>query len=521
MLAFAAIPRAGILLALILTVSGGVSARCQESAGAAREIVAAGWKAFECGDLALAEARFREATLASEAEGWLGLAEVARRSERPLEAIMAFREYISRVPDDEARRLDFARLLSWEGLHEESEFEFHRLADGSVDPAMRAAARRGLADSLAWSGRHQAAHALYLAELEHSPEDPGITRALGELESWHARHGSALAWFERSLAASPGDARTQELAEESRHQLRPEAFVRVQSFADDADWRRNKVLLGASGSLLPSARPDSRSSVAVEYASYQDASSRNLARRSLVLWHRERPNPFTALEFDAAYGEVRGAESLRGGVLAEHQWRDRVWTWASIRRDDWADPIAAQPFDRYNGAFTVDLLRGDIVQATTLRAGAMTQNAQGLGVIGEIQGGSIEDGNGRFEGYFQVHRNREYAPARHSIPRVYLHHLAFDEISPLYYSPESLDSWGVGWRWEAKEQAWNAYADAAVFWQTGAVDDYGVQLGVGVEREFDAGFRVRLETNFLSTDDRGLNDRYEAYALLLAVVVPF
>jgi hypothetical protein len=224
---------------------------------------------------------------------------------------------------------------------------------------------------------------------------------------------------------------------------------------------------------------------------------------------------------DLALGETRGEESWRGGIALDGELRERAWAWGSVRSDDWIDPIAGHAFDRYNGAFTVDLQRGEIVQSTTLRGGVLIEDERGAGALAELSGGPISDGNGRLEAYAQFHRSREYAPGRRSIPRVFYHHIGFADASALYWSPENLDSWGAGWRWEAREERWNAFADAAAFWQFGGVDDYGVQLGAGVEREFDAGFRLRLEANFLSSDDRGLDDRYEAYALMLTAVVPF
>lgn len=480
----------------------------------------AGWAAYQGGDLETADASFRAATAAGEAEGWLGRAEVARRRERPGEALIAFREYLSRAPEDERNRLEFARLLSWEGKYAESEGEFRRLAAEADSAELRAAARRGLADALAWSGRHREAHALYLEALADFPSDPALNAALGELESWRGRDGAAAQRLAYSLAAQQ-EPRVQALADSAAQRLRPEAFVQVQAFADDSDWRRNKVLLGASGRLLPERHPDARTTIAVEYATFEEASGRDLARRSLVVRHRDRITPFATLDLDAAYGEGRDDASWRGGVRADFQPADRAWIWAGIRRDDHADPVPVADFDRYNGAFTVDLLRGRILQATTLRGGVRAQNAQGAGFLAELAGGPIEDGNGRAEAYAQVHRDREYAPGRRSIPRFFYHHLGFADPSALYFSPENLDAWGVGWRWEAAEGSWTAFADGALFWQAGSVDDYGLQLAAGWEREFDAGFRLRVEANFLSTDDRSAADRYEAYALAAAVVVPF
>jgi hypothetical protein len=481
--------------------------------------LADGWRAFDCGDLETADECFRAAVRAGEAEGWLGQAEVARRREQRADAIGAFREYLSRVPTDQTRRLDFALLLSWEGLHQEAEYEFLRLERESEDPSLIAAARRGRADALAWSGRHREARALYQQELAAAPDDAELLRALGELESWHGRHGAAAHSFTRSLDAQEHQT-TRLLAERARASVRPEAFVQLQAFADDADWRRNKLLIGGSAHLF-AARPDARTTVAAEYASFEESSGRDLARRSLVIRQRERPDTFTTLELDAALGDADGDRSWRGGAHAERQLHDRVLAWASIRRDDWIDPIAAHPFDRYNGAFTVDLLRGGILQATTLRGGVLLEREGGAGALLEVHGGPIEDGNRRLESYAQLHWAREHAPGLRTIRRLFHHSVDFADPSASYYSPANLHSWGAGWRWEAQREAWTAFADAALFWQTGAVSDYGVQLGAGVERELESGIRLRLEANFLSTDDRGLSDRYEAYAVLASVIVPF
>ena len=481
--------------------------------------LADGWRAFDCGDLETADACFRAAARAGEAEGWLGQAEVARRREQRADAIVCFREYLSRAPADQPRRLDFALLLSWEGLHEEAVYEFLRLERESDDLTLIAAARRGRADALAWSGRHREARALYLEQLAASPGDAALLRALGELESWHGRHGAAADSFARSLVAQEHQT-TRALAERAHGSLRPEAFVQLQAFADDADWRRSKLLIGGSAHLFP-ARPDARTTVAAEYASFEESSGRDVSRRSLVIRQRERPDTFTTLDLDAALGDADGDRSWRGGALVERQLHDRVWAWASLRRDDWIDPIAAHPFDRYNGAFTVDLLRGGILQATTLRGGVLIEREGGAGALLEVHGGPIEDGNRRLESYAQLHWSREHAPGLRSIRRLFHHRVDFADPSATYYSPETLHAWGAGWRWEAQRDAWTAFADAALFWQAGAVADYGVQLGAGVERELESGVRLRLEANFLSTDDRGLSDRYEAYALLASVIIPF
>lgn len=486
-----------------------------------KRLEAEGWKAFEAGSLEQAEERFLAAVAEDRWQAWRGCAEVARKQGDQESSIFAFDQLLQHAPDDHAARLDLARMLSWGGKHKEAKPHFQYLLEHAQDDDVRAAARQGLADLAAWSGSHHQAYRQYQQELEQSPDSFSSLKGIGELEFWKGRHDHAALHFRKALLLDPENQNLLGSLQEAERNSAPLALFQIQYFQDTADWKRTKVMTGFELSPDALKYPDWRFFFGTEYATFQQADGRTVSRRSIVTRQTLRPTPFSTLTLELAGGEAEDESSLRGGIGLEWEMENEITGWLSWRHDDFIDPIGPFSFDRYNSAFTVNLLHGDILQADTFRGGFFTMPEEGNGFLIDVLGGPIEDGNDRLETYAQVHRRIQHKHSWEGIGRAFYHHSSFNFSSPNYFSPSSLDSWGLGWRGEWERNLWSGYTDVSGFWQAGTVGSWGYQLAAGWEREWLTNLRTGIHGNYLSTDERGMEDRYGAFALMFLATLDF
>lgn len=464
---------------------------------------------------------FQAAVRAGRWQAWRGVAEVHRRNDHLEAAAHAFSELLRADPDDFPARLEYGRLLSWTGRRDAAKAQLSRVVAEASDADLLAAARRALADNRAWNGEHHDAWPAYRTLIGERPDDTELRLALGDLELWRGRPGHARQHYLTALDRLPTSERGREGLEDAEARLLPRLVLQVQFFHDNSGWSRLKTLTGAEFSPAADAYPDWRTFLGSEYASFRQRDGTDLERESVVTRQILRPDPFTELHLDFELGEHRDEASLRGGVDARRELAADTWAWAGWRHDDFIDAHAPYPFDRYNQAQTVDIARGDVLQAESFQIGATYDPASGAGVLGNLVTGGVEDGNFRRELYLQGH-HRSLSGAQSLAWRGFFHYIDFSDAAVGYYSPSGRDSIGGGWRWERDEDAWQAFADVALFWESAALDGVGWQLSGGWQATWEPGAVAGIELNLLSTDEGRLgDDRYTAYAVLVHVTCDF
>jgi len=486
-----------------------------------KRLEADAWAFFEGGDLSAAKLSFEQAVEQGRWQAWRGLAEVARRQGAQTDSMQAFQHLLKHDPQDHATRLELAQMLSWNGEYQASRTHFNYLTAHADDANILATTRQGLADLDAWSGDHRKANEQYLEQLKLNPESPSALKGLGELEFWKGREDHAAIRFRQALSFDPSNQNLLDALDLAEAEGAPQGIFQMQYFTDTADWQRMKVLTGFE--LAPDALrfPDWRFFFGTEYATFEQADGQSVERTSFVSRQTILISPFSKLTLDFEGGETEGESSIRGGIGLDWEVNSYTRAWVSWRHDDFIDPIGPKSFDRYNSAFTVDLSRGDILQAETYNAGVTGESNDGFGFVADILGGPIEDQNGRFESYLQAHRRLKHGHGWEGIGRVYYHHSDFQNSSPNYFSPTNLDSWGMGWRGEWERDLWSSYADATAFWQAGAVGSWGYQVGAGWDRDWTDRFRTGVHANYLNTDERALSSRYGAFALMFLATLDF
>jgi len=119
---------------------------------------------------------------------------------RYAEAIETYRRYLAENPEDDETRAALARLLSWQGHHQESEPLYRDIltrhpADRDVQTA--------LARVLSWEQRWHEAQALYEEVLRNAPNDGEARRGLADLLLWRGKPTEALRHYELAQAGSP------------------------------------------------------------------------------------------------------------------------------------------------------------------------------------------------------------------------------------------------------------------------------------------------------------------------------
>ncbi|MBC8329825.1 MAG: tetratricopeptide repeat protein, partial [Planctomycetes bacterium] len=518
-----------------------------EAAEVAQQAHAEGWKAFEDGDSIRAEDLFRRAIDHGMPEAWRGIAEVRRREgdtggaveafhelvlarptdlraradhasalaaipDRRDEAVGEYRAILDSDPGDRGSRLAMAEVLSWSGRHAEAEAEFRLLLSDEPDPLLRERQLLGLADCWNWSGRRSWAADLYRQLLDGS-RGHAARRGLADLELWQGRPGAAASEYDAVLRQDPDDFAARQGRADALAAQRPRLFLSAQSYFDNADWKRTKLLGGVGFQVAPDSAPDLRLRAGLEQAHYQNRAGEEADRTSLVTRLDWAVDPFTTVHA-ALEGSQEGDSGLRGGLGLDYRPESASSFWIGYRHDDWIDPSEPFRFDRYNGAFTPRLLTDLGRQDDSFRVGAFHQMESGWGGLVDFEGGVVQDGNSHSDSYLQLHHRFDPRPGLALLPRVFHHRKDFGLPSSLYFSPSGLESWGSGLRIEAWDggRRREAYLDLSGFFQPSGVSSWGYQLEAGIVQRWDGG-EVGLLANHLSTDERGLGARFHSTAV--------
>ena len=100
-------------------------------------------------------------------------------------------------------RLDYAYQLAYAGRADEAAGLFRDIVESNATGARDLAGHRGLAMSLAWAGRHEAALAAYDRALANYPEDVELLTGKAEVLTWENRITEARAVYARALQVAP------------------------------------------------------------------------------------------------------------------------------------------------------------------------------------------------------------------------------------------------------------------------------------------------------------------------------
>lgn len=124
----------------------------------------------------------------------------ARRFEaaqRYLEAIAAYREYLTLRPDDDEVRTTLAKLLSWQGAHAEATALYRDVL--TRHPADRES-RIALAQVLSWQKQFDEAQAIYDEVLREDPKDVDARKGHADVAFWRGDRTEALSLYESIFA---------------------------------------------------------------------------------------------------------------------------------------------------------------------------------------------------------------------------------------------------------------------------------------------------------------------------------
>ncbi len=117
-------------------------------------------------------------------------AEAAKDFDR---AARLYREYLTRRPEDDEVRALFARVLSWQGRHEEAVTLYQDiLSRHPVDIDVRVA----LARVRSWQQRLEEAIGLYTGVLNEDPTNVEAKQGLADTLYWSKRHQEALRLYQ-------------------------------------------------------------------------------------------------------------------------------------------------------------------------------------------------------------------------------------------------------------------------------------------------------------------------------------
>ena len=519
----------------------------------ARRALEAAWSALEAGDLPLAERRFQAAIDSGVARGWGGLAEVRRREgdlegaadalwelhgalpgdlevKRELAALLARlpgheweayplnAELLEQLPADPTIRLQMARLQSVLGWHEEARANFARVAASGPPAELAVEAELGLADDYNRAGLRHRAEEIYRRHLG-DPPDPRALRGLADLEFRQGRPAQAAALYEQVMESDPDDFEARERGRAARAAQGPRLFARAQSYSDNRDWTRTKILGGVDFAV----GAETRLRVGLESARFEDGAGRELDRNSLVVRGDWRPDPFVVLHADLQSGDQGGGSNPRGGLGVLYEPTESAVFRGGYRHDDALDPADPFAFDGRNDAADVRLLSGAGLQSETFYASAAYTPPDQFGFAGSAEGGTIQDLNNRSLIHLQVHRSAALGAGWRLTPRGYYQQRHYQAASPLYFSPSNLESWGAGFRLDAwsYDRRREAYLDLAGFYLPSGIDDWGVQADAGLQQRLGDASSLDLRLSWLSSAERAPGPQLRSFALMVGFALAF
>ncbi len=519
----------------------------------AAELLAQGRAALDEGDLPLAEEHFRAAIAGGSVEGWAGIAELCRLEgdlegaadalwalhgarpqdearKRELAALLCqlpgheweayplTAELVQEHPRDPGLRLQFARLQSILGWHEEARANYALAARASTDPKIAREAELGLADDYNRAGQRHLADSIYRQHLG-AEADLRALRGLADLELRQGRPQAARALYQQVLDRDPDDFVAREHIKLAEAASRPRLFAYGQSYSDNHDWSRTKLLAGVEFGL----GGHSRLQLGFEQADFEDAAGRELDRSSLLLGGDWRPNPFVAVHADLQAGDQGPGSPVRGGVGVRYEPTDDAQFAIGYRHDHFLDPADPFAFDRRNDATDTRLASRLGLQSETFHLRASYQPLGGLGFAGELEGGTIQDRNNRSRMGMQLEYGLPLTAGWKLTPRSFYARKHYQSVSALYFSPSNLESWGIGlelaaWSYDHQRRV---FLDLARFYQPSGVDDWGLSADAGWEQKLGDASSLVLQASWLSTPERAPAPQLRSLAVMAGLALAF
>ena len=265
------------------------------------------------------------------------------------------------APADVAR----ANTLAWSGRHAEALAIYdHALA---LNPTDREA-RLGRARVLSWTDRQDEAYAAYAAVLADHPGDHDALRGIGRVQSWRGRHRDAAARMQRFLQdVGPHDREATLVLAESLDWMgradRARPLLRAQVRADPGDTRAAALLARLERGLQPDVTVDWR-----DYAQSDDLriEELQLAARFPFADGRGHAGPRYGLtRYHPPRGPVEQIQVDRPGAEARLRFSDALEWHGQIARDristrGAAGDHALWTYDTYLTWWPGDLWRLDI-----------------------------------------------------------------------------------------------------------------------------------------------------------------
>jgi hypothetical protein len=519
------------------------------------EALEAGRAALAAGDLPQALSCFELALELGESAAWNGIAAVRRQDGDPSGAADALAARLEADPFDDAARRELVELLvqlpgrEWEALplaadlvrdhpdelallvhlaglqsvlgwHAEARSGFRsaaRRAQEAGDEALAREALLGLADDFNRAGERHRAEALYRQLL-----DEGSTRALRGLADLELRQGRplyALDLYARALGHDPDDFSARENTKLAEAAARPRLFAFGQSYADNADFDRSKVLAGVDFGLGHGLRLRA----AYENARFEDGAGRELTRDSGLLGATLRPDPFVAVHLDLQAGDQGAGSPLRGGVGVDYEPTDAARFRAGYRHDHFVDPVDPYGFDSRNDVLDLRMADLDGLQSETFYANASFTPADALGFAGYLEGGTIQDRNNRSKSGLQLHWAGTLAPGWTLTPRAFYRHRHYQLPSNRYFAATNLEAWGAGLHLSTRsyDGARRFSFDAAAFRMPGGIDDWGARFEAALAFALGDASDLVLESSWLSTPERAPAPQLRSLAVMAGFALAF
>ena len=139
------------------------------------------------------------------------------------DAIAVYREGLQQIPGHDEIRTALARVLSWQGAHEEATALYREVLERHPqDQEIRVA----LAQVLSWQQQFDEARSLYQAVLQAEPAQMDARRGLAEVAHWQGHRSEALQRYEVLLAETHDPAIEQQIrAVKSELLVSPRAAV--------------------------------------------------------------------------------------------------------------------------------------------------------------------------------------------------------------------------------------------------------------------------------------------------------
>jgi len=346
------------------------------------------------------------------------------------ESVALYQRILEQDPGDVDARLALAEVLNWSGRRGEAIREFEGVL--AVDPK-NLRARLGLARALSWSGKANGAIRVFEEIKKDDPKNVDAHLGLADVYSRIGDPGRAEAEYRQVLMLDPANEEAKEGLKIALNALSAQGDLWYAIFFDANDFVRQGVF--AAFTWYPT--PKTLIEIGNAFSGFEQ-DGRDIQRETPSIKMTSRPSPDVDLTLGYRFNYYLG-EGTTNNFLAGISYRafDATTLGFTFDRIDIVDSKGIFEARGYNPIIDIEAVFQRI-RSSDFTASVHHDFTDRVVLDGSYTFGDQSDGNEKNEAFAQLSYRTLSRPDRYLDLRGNVYYLAYDDESPLYFSPDEL-----------------------------------------------------------------------------------